>query len=377
MTVRKREYKDRHGQQIWDYDFFYNGIRYRKAGFTTKAEAEIAETKAKRDVHTGRKKPRQGSFASVVELFFQYREGKKADSTIRTEKRRSKILLKHFGHALIGAIGTEDIDAYVAGRLRGGKAHRSINLELSLLSSLFKFAISRRYAGHNPVKDVEYLKVRKGEHLIPSDEEFDRLVEEARKINVGPAGINNKHGTQLATYILLSVYTGLRPNEAFHLQWRDIDLEANLIKVCPKDGSPLKSGKFRAIEINEELKPVLISWKKEWREIFNGNAGGAGCHDWVFIHPQRPYQRAKGFRKSLEKAKKRAGISIHMTNYTFRHIFISKAVMCGVDYIALKKWTGHSSIKMIEDVYGHLNPKFRTEQMAKLHIGIRGQPKKD
>lgn len=54
--------------------------------------------------------------------------------------------------------------------------------------------------------------------------------------------------------------------------------------------------------------------------------------------------------------------------YSMRHYFISKALMSGVDIFTVTKWVGHSSTKMITEVYGHLSPTFRKGQMAKIRI---------
>jgi integrase len=57
-----------------------------------------------------------------------------------------------------------------------------------------------------------------------------------------------------------------------------------------------------------------------------------------------------------------------LTPYTLRHFFISYCVMSGIDFLTISRWVGHSSTHMIEQVYGHLTPKYRTEQMGKFNI---------
>ena len=43
--------------------------------------------------------------------------------------------------------------------------------------------------------------------------------------------------------------------------------------------------------------------------------------------------------------------------------------MSGVNYLTIMHWTGHTSTKMIEQVYGHLASDFRAEQMRMIKIG--------
>ncbi len=39
-----------------------------------------------------------------------------------------------------------------------------------------------------------------------------------------------------------------------------------------------------------------------------------------------------------------------------------------IHFFTIAKWVGHRNTKMIEEVYGHLNPEFRREQMAMLRV---------
>jgi hypothetical protein len=37
--------------------------------------------------------------------------------------------------------------------------------------------------------------------------------------------------------------------------------------------------------------------------------------------------------------------------------------------MAVTKWAGHGSVRMIEKVYGHLSPEYHADQMAKIDFG--------
>jgi len=60
----------------------------------------------------------------------------------------------------------------------------------------------------------------------------------------------------------------------------------------------------------------------------------------------------------------------HMTSHCLRHFFISKCVEAGVNFLTIAQWVGHSSIKMIQEVYAHLSPEFKNSEMQKLQLGI-------
>ena len=94
-------------------------------------------------------------------------------------------------------------------------------------------------------------------------------------------------------------------------------------------------------------------------------------HQWVFYHPRYPERRAVSFKKSSENAREAAGIP-EFRPYDLRHYFVSKAIMSGVDIFTISKWAGHCSTRMIEQVYGHLTPEFRAQQMGRIKFDIGG-----
>ena len=59
-----------------------------------------------------------------------------------------------------------------------------------------------------------------------------------------------------------------------------------------------------------------------------------------------------------------------MTSHCLRHFFISKAVEAGINSLTIANWVGHSSTKMIEQVYAHLSPEFKNGEMNKLQLGL-------
>ena len=78
MTVRRREYNGVTGRPAWSYDFCQRGARYRKAGFETKAEAQIAEADARQRAKDAapRRRSRTAMLSTVIEEFIAYLRAK-------------------------------------------------------------------------------------------------------------------------------------------------------------------------------------------------------------------------------------------------------------------------------------------------------------
>jgi integrase len=67
----------------------------------------------------------------------------------------------------------------------------------------------------------------------------------------------------------------------------------------------------------------------------------------------------------FSRLRKRAGVREGITPYSFRHAWISEALMAGVDVLLVARMAG-TSVKMIESVYGHFKTQSYTDAIAKV-----------
>ena len=220
-------------------------------------------------------------------------------------------------------------------------------------------------ADHNPAKGVTNLRETRDEHWIPEPEESELFASEAGKTFSG--GV-------LVPWIWFMAYVGSRPGESFHCRWSDMDFDTEQVRVLNSRQTGRVSNKYRIVEMLSELKPVLVSWRKEWEEVFRIYAERYPkkkypLHDWVFYNPKDREKRASSFTKCFYQAREKAGLP-KMTPHALRHYFISYCVMSGINFFTIAKWVGHSSTRMIEAVYGHLTRDFRKLEMGKLDYSL-------
>lgn len=362
MAVTRREY-DKDGKPTWGYAFMYRHRRYRKAGFATKREAEHAEQVIRTKVVIEGKSPtptKRIRFAEMQADYYETRQVEVAPSTYKHESGRQQMILRHFGRRFVDEINEGDILTFRTHRkTQDGVGNRTANIDVALLRQIFKFAITKGYTTFNPTLGIKSLRQTITDRPLISAEQLERFISEAAK---------TRTGFQLVVWLKLRAMTGLRPAESLYLEWRDIDLGRSQIHVRAKNGNPLKTGKFRVVEIHPVLKTTLIEWRKQWEQRM---APLGTPHQWVFYYPDHPEQRSDGFKRSFERARAAAGIP-HFRSYDLRHYFISQAIMSGVDSFTVAKWAGHSSSQMIDRVYGHLTPVFRAQQMARISFDSLG-----
>lgn len=126
--------------------------------------------------------------------------------------------------------------------------------------------------------------------------------------------------------VLLTLNTGLRRGELFHLRWRDIDDHTATLTV---EGRTAKSGQTRHIPLNDEARAVLGAWCAQQDDgglVFPGKAG-------------TPLTNVKKAWAGVVHGAQLANFRWH----DLRHDFASKLVMTGVPLNTVRELLGHTN----------------------------------
>ncbi len=138
-------------------------------------------------------------------------------------------------------------------------------------------------------------------------------------------------------------HTGARTSELADAVVKDMQVRSRkLVLKNHKRSRTMNEPEVRRIVLNDEVFAILqrhSQGKKPDDPIFTQGNGNAWNKDLL----------AERFRKVRELAKVRERITI----YDFRHLWISEALMAGVDVFTVATLAG-TSVKMIEQTYGHL-----------------------
>jgi integrase len=73
-----------------------------------------------------------------------------------------------------------------------------------------------------------------------------------------------------------------------------------------------------------------------------------------------------GLLQLVQGAAERAGIKKHVNAHLLRHSFITNALRAGMNPLILARIAGHSSLRMIDQVYSHLNTADTYEAMLRM-----------
>jgi integrase len=190
---------------------------------------------------------------------------------------------------------------------------------------VFAYAKSEGYIKVNPVEGYRS-KVKWGKREVDlSREEFDKLL----------AGC---HDPAFRDLLIILWDCGCRPKEAFDATAKHLDREAKCLRYAKG-----KRGKPRVIYLtanDDRAFNILCRLADE--------------------HPTGPLLRNQiGNGWTIATASQRlrvleARTSVKSTCYVFRHAFITRHVKAGMNLVTLQNLVGHSSLKMISEVYAHV-----------------------
>jgi integrase len=192
----------------------------------------------------------------------------RATKYIRDMRSRLNIFAGSFGEKAIHGVTAREIDDYLRS-LSGSAVSR--NNSRRLIGVLFSFAVTRRYALKNPVKEVATANVTVNKPGILTLAEAQELMLAAEP-KIIPA-------------VALGLFAGLRPeSEVWRLDWRSVDLDERSIDVSKSKN--VASHRFVKISDN------LLAWLRPY----------AKAHGPVSPRERGYYRRVEAARvKAAEK----------------------------------------------------------------------------
>jgi integrase len=235
--------------------------------------------------------------------------------------------LARFGDEPIGSLTVQRIATWRAS-IPEGKRYRSHRA----LRHVLQAALRWRWIEDNPAVHVKNPEPRAG--AIDPFNSWDEL-------DAIAAELNAIHGP----LVVFLAGTGVRPEESFGAEWRDVDLERGMLMVrrAFAKGRLKEYGKTagsrRAVPLRARVVTALETLPHRRGIVFPAPEGGRiQINNW----------RSRSWSPSLAAA----GIK-HRRIYDLRHTYATWSLAAGVDIFTLARRMG-TSVKMIDRTYGHL-----------------------
>jgi len=303
----------------------------RKARAKAARAALIAETQAERPAQAPAKAPPGHTFDELMLLYLdQVTPGK---ASAERDQHSAKRLCEVFTGRVLAELGKADVRGYIAKRQEAGVGPGTINRELGMLSSALNWARDElEWEVPNPVLRRR-LKEPEGRVRWLTRAEAAALLKAARAEPRAP---------WIADFVLLGLYTGMRRGEMLGLEWRRVDLQADLIYL---EAPHQKSRKRGSVPLNATARTALLA-----RARFR--AEHCPASPWVFCDWRG--KRVARITRSFATACRRAGLE-DFHPHDLRHTCAAWLVQAGRPLAEIRDMLRHSTIEMTER-YAHLAP---------------------
>lgn len=346
--------------------FTIEGKRYSVYGRTNK---EITEKELEL-----RKKLSEGLYVknskvTLDKYFEEWKAGRRNTTKGNTLKTYSSYYYNHVSPVL-GKKKVQDIERReiknLQGRLMKELSANTVNTAMKVVTAVFNDAVKDEIIARNPAAEIGALKSEKKAvqtiHRALTEEEQIAFMSEAKE-------------EHLYNFYALLLSTGMRPGEAAALTWDDIDEEKGVIHVRSTvtftedgkrvTGTPKSEAGYRDVPIIPTARAALNAQRGNYiqfktRRVFSSVYG-------------RMVDTAT-VNRSIQHVLKRLsakGIEIpRFTAHAFRDTFATRFIEQGGQPQTLKVILGHNSLAMTMDLYAHVLPDFKNDEMQRVNIRL-------
>jgi integrase len=287
------------------------------------------------------------------------------EGTLETYTRWAADYLRpHLGPIFLADLSLEDVERMMLALEDAGLAPRTVKAARGLLRQALGAAKKRGQVSTNVAADAEGPRIRGAK----TDDSL--TVEEATAV------LKTLKGDRLFALAVLALHLGLRPGEAFGLQWHQVDLKGGTIHITTtlkrrRDGSwYLKQPKTDAGQRpGLPLPGVAVTALRAHhrRQLADGSASPDG---FVFTTPEGEPLKARDVLTWWHQALARAGVK-RRRFYATRHTAATLMLNHGVALEVVSKILGHAGYAITADIYAKVGGKMERDAVATME-GVLG-----
>ena len=292
-------------------------------------------------------------------------------TSIKNYKYGYSLISPYIGKKYIVDIRANDLQKAFNSLVTDGYADGTMHTVRTIVTGMFRQAFRSKIIKENPVVYCGFPKGKKAiRRYALTKEEQEVFLEYAKK-----------YTESMYNFFLLALCTGMRGGELKGLRWQDIDFKNKIIHVTGTlvetpgkifyRGEPKTPTSYRDIPLIEIASEALkderkrqlenkMRFGKEWKPI-------EGLEDLVFLTrtgKPRYYCHVSQEKNIILAKMDKAGYTIeNFSLHSLRHTFATRAIENGMNPQTLKAILGHSTLSMTMDLYSHVLPDKKQEEM--------------
>lgn len=254
---------------------------------------------------------------------------------------------------------------------KNGYSRNTIEIVSIVLGGMYKQAFKNELISKNPVPLATLPKYTSAkEKRVLSKDEQQLFLEYAKE-------------SKYANIFEFALYTGMRSGEIRALTWDNIDFNKKIIYIRgtlvrgPEKiyiDSPKTSSSYRTIPMLDNVYAILKNqrlWQSEMRiKIGQYWKPLKDLENLVFTTETGSPVGKENLKNCINRTVRRindSGIGFqHISMHTFRHSFATRCIENGMNPQTLKAILGHSKLSMTMDLYAHVLPDTKAEEIQKI-----------
>lgn len=352
--------------------FTLNGKRYSCYADTVK-ECREKEMELRESIKNGMYTTNRAlTLDKYYEEWKEARKGTiKGNTALNIDSRYRNHIKPAIGHKKIAEIEKREI-VKIQQDLAKTLKPTTVNITLVQLKSIFNDAVAEGIIVKSPAAGVKPLKTDEKAsetyHRALTEDEQALFMQEART-------------EWLFELIALLLCTGMRVGEATALTWNDIDYKNNVIHVTKTIsrtekgsymiGTPKSKTSTRDIPINAGIKEILKSQKEKQSGIY-GNITSIDQKIFVNLYGGMVFNASvnKAITNTLKRLEAAGKHIEHFSAHALRDTFATRYIEQGGSPQVLKTILGHRSLAMTMDLYSHVLPNTKQQEMDNIKIAF-------
>ena len=230
----------------------------------------------------------------------------------------------------------------------------TIARKVASIRTFYKFLFREKYVDSNPAVSLSAPKRPKPLPKFLTPEEVEIILNNV-KIDT-PSGFRNR------VILELLWATGMRVSELSNLNFGDINLEENEIRVFGK------GAKERIVLMSDRAKNYLIQYINSVRSLIAPDypTGNIDDNTPLFINNTGFRLQNKTIRTVINETVERIELPKHVTPHVFRHSFATKLIENGADLRIVQELLGHAGISNTQ-IYTHVSMKHMKDVYETAH----------
>jgi len=322
-----------------------NGKRIkRKVSGRTKTEAQRKLRQLRQELDRGIRSSATYTVEQCLNDWLKDGLGHVVPKTLTLYTGQCKVLTSLIGGKLLRDLTAGDVRKAL-NDMAPGNSTRTLYITKNCLTRAIRHAESNDLIGRNVASVVDVPKG--GKSGRPS---------RSMTLDQAAAVLEAAKGTRLEAYVVISLLTGIRTEEARALRWDHVDIDAGTIAVwrSVRAGGDTKTGKSRrTLALPQRAAEALREHRKRQAEDRLKAGELWQDHGLVFASQLGTPLDANNVERAFRKITTAAGIGDSWVPKELRHTFVSIMSASGAPIESISHLVGHQRTATTELVYRH------------------------